>query len=147
MPFVHKNGPKAGRLGVRTFCADEKLPVWRRAMELSFKVAARKCGITAPLDGPLAATYTFCLPRLKMHSAPRYGRLPTAEKALDLDKLTRAANDSLTLAGVIVDDSRICAIRACKRYAAFDEEPGLHIEVSRIEQLQESSPLREKEEV
>jgi Holliday junction resolvase RusA-like endonuclease len=84
------------------------------------------------LDGPVDVEITFYGPRANGHygtgrnadtlkpSAPPYpltgggSRLALA----DIDKLCRSVLDALTLAEVIVDDSRVVDLTARKRYAA-----------------------------
>lgn len=67
-----------------------------------------------PLDGPLAVALVF---QLKPPQRPRWP-LPAVKP--DLDKLTRAAFDSMsttkTQRGVITDDARIVSFTATKTY-------------------------------
>lgn len=99
-------------------------------------VAARH-RLPAPLDGPVELRLRFFLPRPRSHyrtgrnshllrdSAPPF---PHGRGTGDLDKLTRAVGDSLTDAGVIVDDSIIVDERLSKRYAGAGT-PGVVIEL------------------
>lgn len=104
------------------------LSKWRKAMTAEFAAAASRIGITAPLDGALASELTFIIPRLSRHPKTKDGeRWPITYR--DADKLERAANDSLTKAGVIADDSRICVTRRVKRYAGLQETPGVIVRV------------------
>jgi Holliday junction resolvase RusA-like endonuclease len=82
-----------------------------------------------PLDCALKCRLTFVLPRLKGH---KDGLAYDAHKELDLDKLIRAAWDSLKRANVITNDSRFCRVEAVKRYAHTSETPGLLIKVGRL---------------
>lgn len=68
-------------------------------------------GAWEPYDGPLLVDVTFYLPKPKR---PKF-QLPAVKP--DGDKLQRALGDSLTAAGVIVDDARITQWRSRKRYA------------------------------
>lgn len=67
-----------------------------------------------PLDGPVALTLRFYLPKPK--SAPK--RVVDAVKKPDLDKLVRCVKDGLTRAGIYHDDSQVIAVVASKHFAA-----------------------------
>lgn len=64
------------------------------------------------LDGPIAVTIDFYLERPA--SEPNRAR-PHVRP--DIDKLARAVLDSLTMAGVYVDDSRVVDLHPRKHYA------------------------------
>jgi len=64
-----------------------------------------------PIDEPVELSVIFYLPRPKTATREFPAVMP------DLDKLIRAVGDSLTTAGIILDDSRIIAIHAKKLYA------------------------------
>lgn len=89
---------------------DKKLPDWRKAIAAAATETTGAPG-WAPLDGPLAATVTFYMPR---PARPKYDEPATTP---DLDKLQRALGDGLTLADVIHDDARIVRWDAEKVYA------------------------------
>ena len=74
------------------------------------------CAVDVRLD--------FVMPRPK--STPR--DTPAAVKRPDIDKLARAALDAITSV-VIVDDSQVVGLRATKRLALPDEQPGVNVEV------------------
>lgn len=79
----------------------------------------------APLDGPLQVVVEFVMPRPA--SCPKR-TTPPAIKRPDADKMLRAVFDSLT--GVIWrDDSQVVDVRARKRIAEIDEQPGARIQV------------------
>lgn len=84
-----------------------KHAAWRTA------VAWTASNGSEPLDGPLSIDVTFRLPMPKSRPAAirRAGIGPHACKP-DLDKLLRSTFDGLKDAGLIVDDSRICAVSA-----------------------------------
>jgi Holliday junction resolvase RusA-like endonuclease len=106
-----------------------KLKGWRKAMAQCFGLHARTQGIREPLDGPLAAQFVFIMPRLAGHPKTINGRY-WPDTGLDLDKLIRAAMDSLKDAKVIVDDSRVCLIeRPMKHYALLHETPGVLVRI------------------
>lgn len=88
------------------------------------------------LDGPLAVTMLFWLPRPKSHH--RTGRnchllrpgapgLPGA--APDIEKLARATSDALTDAGIWRDDGQVTDCHLSKRYADGDQIPGALITI------------------
>lgn len=80
-----------------------------------------------PIDGPVALSATFFLPRPK--SAPRWRIWP--DRKPDLDKLLRAAGDSLTQAGAIRDDAQIVVFeRVGKEYGT----PGMSLMLRALEQ-------------
>lgn len=96
------------------------LGVWRDAVT---RHAAELWGGQAPLDGAVAVTMTFYLPRPP--SIPRRQRYP--HRRPDLDKLARAVLDSLT-GLVLSDDARAVDLVCAKRYAV-DEPPGVALDV------------------
>ena len=104
-----------------------KLKPWRKAMRTEFE--AQYSG--EPMDGALREHLVFIMPRLASLSR-KSTRLPYTGR--DLDKLVRAVNDSLTDAGVIRDDSRICKLTAIKRYAALDEVCGVQVSVTTMDE-------------
>jgi Holliday junction resolvase RusA-like endonuclease len=77
------------------------------------------------LDEPLELSVIFYLPRPKTATRKFPAVMP------DLDKLIRAVGDSLS-GLVYVDDSRIIAISAQKRYAD-DRDPGALIRVNTLD--------------
>jgi crossover junction endodeoxyribonuclease RusA len=79
------------------------------------------------LDGPLAVRLEFVMPRPV--ATPKRRATPPAVKKPDIDKLSRAVLDALT--GVAWrDDSQITDLRASKRLAELDEQPGVHISLT-----------------
>lgn len=89
-----------------------------------------------PLEGPLAVTMLFYLPRPKTHHRtgrnchllrPGAPRLPGA--APDIDKLARATSDALTDAGIWRDDGQVTDCHLSKRYADGDQVPGALITI------------------
>lgn len=88
------------------------------------------------LDGPLAVTMLFWLPRPKSHHRtgrnchllrPGAPRLPGA--APDIEKLARATSDALTDAGIWRDDGQVTDCHLSKRYADGDQVPGALITI------------------
>lgn len=85
-----------------------------------------------PVDGPLAVTVTFALPRPKSH--PK-GRRTWPVTRPDVDKLVRAVNDSCTHI-VWKDDSQIVSMHVAKVWAHvdIDRAPGVHVRVATVDQ-------------
>jgi Holliday junction resolvase RusA-like endonuclease len=79
-----------------------------------------------PIDEPVELTVIFYLPRPKSVLTRSFPAVMP-----DLDKLVRAVGDSLTNAGIIIDDSRIITITAHKLYAD-DRGPGAVIRVNTL---------------
>ncbi len=93
--------------------SSRRVAPWRDAVVLAARSAAAGRGLTAPLDGPLAAEIVLTVARPA--SAP--GRVwPTTRASGDLDKLLRSTWDALGTARVIEDDSRIVQVSAIKAY-------------------------------
>ena len=112
--------------------ANRKLRPWRQTLEASFR---RRMENRAPVLGPVSVTMTFRMPRPQSHYGAKgiTPRASTEQPSIrpDLDKLARAANDALTDAGVIYDDSQITRMILAKRYAQPGEHPGITISVRR----------------
>lgn len=97
----------------------------------SISLAARDAGVT-PTDAAVRLGLVFYFPRPKGHFSKK-GLRPDAPafhtKKPDLDKLLRAALDSLT--GVAyLDDSQVVTLdpAAEKVYSDAEHPPGLHVE-------------------
>lgn len=90
-----------------------KLKDWRGDVTAAARTAAQN--LDAPLDGTLDLTVEFRFPMPK--SRPKKVRAvgwAWKTTAPDLDKLLRSTGDALKVAGLIVDDARICLITAGK---------------------------------
>lgn len=112
--------PKHGGPPVVIESAGTPLKDWRRAMTDAGREAR---GDAKPLDEPVAVSLAF---RLKRPRSPRFvypGVTP------DLDKLVRAALDSLTAARVLRDDCLVVQIRTSKVYETDANPPGLVVKV------------------
>jgi Holliday junction resolvase RusA-like endonuclease len=92
--------------------------------------------IPAPLEGPLAVTMQFAMPRPKSHytkaglrtSAPKYHT-----GTPDADNLAKAVMDALTQLSAWRDDSQVAVLAVCKRYTAFDGQPaGVVIQIENL---------------
>lgn len=90
-----------------------KLNRWRKAIVETAQ--AKLPEDWQPLDGPVELAVNFYMPK------PKTVKRQQPTTAPDLDKLIRGVGDSLTMAGVITDDSRIVKITARKAYASHME--------------------------
>lgn len=95
----------------------EKLRPWRDTVAWHLREEMAAAGMTEPWDEPLAVTATFVLPRPA--SAPRRRWAP--DRKPDIDKLLRAALDSITLAGVAADDARVVHVAMSKVYGPIPQ--------------------------
>jgi crossover junction endodeoxyribonuclease RusA len=102
--------------------ADKLLP-WRASVVAHIRQAMNGQA-EWPVEGPLEVGLTFYLPRPK--SAPRRVQWPATRP--DLDKLTRAAFDSLTESGAIRDDAQVVGLRAVKVFGT----PGMALTVQAV---------------
>lgn len=121
---ITQGSKRLGRHGSRFVVLDDndkKLRPWRRDVTKLARQARR--GHDCPWDGPLLLHCVFYLPR------PKTVKRDTAHVKPDLSKLVRAVEDSLTEASVWVDDSRVVALVATKRYACELFPVGVQIEV------------------
>lgn len=98
-----------------------KLKAWRKTVKEA-TIEALHESEWAVFDEPVEVTVKFYLPRGKTVKR-EYPTVPP-----DVDKLARAALDSLTDAKAWGDDSQVCKLVAYKVYAD-DREPGAYIEV------------------
>lgn len=107
--------------------SSKELPKWRRQAKLQASLQWR--GRPA-LGVPLVAVMTFTLP--KPTSAPKTRRTWPSKKP-DVSKLARALEDSLTDAGVWIDDALVVDLIACKRYPNEGlralAQPGVVVEI------------------
>lgn len=97
---------------------------WRDTVLLAARdaMAGRQDWTRTP--APIFLTVTFWMPRPK--SAPKTRDILPV-KGDDLDKLVRAIGDSLTNAGVWVDDSQVVDLRTLKRYVVGPDLPKIYI--------------------
>lgn len=96
---------------------------WRERIALAAHNAMYVAGQPL-LGGAVDVRLEFVMPRPK--STPR--DTPAAIKRPDVDKLARAVLDAITSV-VIADDSQVVGLRATKRLALPDENPGVDVEV------------------
>ena len=101
--------------------SSKKVKPWRAAVA---QAATRAHLHTEPIDGPVDVGVEFILPRPK--ALPK--RVVHMVRKPDLDKLIRSTLDAL-LGVAYVDDNRVRAITAVKRYQSPGETPGALITV------------------
>lgn len=102
---------------------------WRERVALQASREMHALGYTpVPAKEPVFLEVSFTLPRLA--SAPKTRPHPAASTKPDLDKLIRAVMDALT-GPVLHDDGQVIDIRARKRRAEPEEEPGMYLVVLR----------------
>lgn len=99
-PFLVEGGDNAAR---------ERRKSWRSEV-----IAAAKQDFAGPpFDGPLKVEIKFVFPRPASARKAQHYKVSKP----DVDKLARAVMDALTLARVIVDDSRVAYLRCWKELA------------------------------
>jgi len=115
--------PKHGDKPIVIESAGENLKDWRRAMTDAAREAR---GEAECIDAPVAVSLAF---RLARPGSPRWA-WPGVPP--DVDKLARAALDSLTAARVIRDDARVVQLHITKVYESASSPPGLIVKVWRV---------------
>lgn len=91
--------------------SSKRLKPWREIVRLAAREMMRELNQPEPLDGPLIGAMIFSMPRPKTVTRELPDRVP------DLSKLLRAVEDSMTDAGVWVDDARVVGyVRLQKLY-------------------------------
>lgn len=109
--------------------SSKKVKPWRMDVKAQAEIAAASLG--APLDGPLAVSMVFTLPKPK--SAPKT-RKTWADKKPDLSKLARSTEDAISDAGLWADDARVVEYaRLAKVFPGEDPDaltaPGVRVRV------------------
>lgn len=99
---------------------------WRTAVATVARQAALTSAWPLVVGGPVEVVLTFHLQAPK--TRPR--ELPCVRP--DIDKLARAVLDSLTVACVFRDDSRVTDLIARKRYADDTQPLGCDVEVTAL---------------
>lgn len=125
---VPQGSKRMGKHGTRFVILDDNdraLKPWRRTVAWAATHAKRPAQWEL-CDGPVALTLVFYMPK------PPSVKRATAHVKPDLSKLVRAVEDSLTEAGVWVDDSRVTECHATKHYADAAHPPGVHVSVRRL---------------
>jgi crossover junction endodeoxyribonuclease RusA len=103
----------------------KRLPEWRSDVRNGFMDGNGKP--KARFEGPIFLTLEFVLKRPK--SLPKTKKVYHTKRP-DQSKLVRAVEDSITSAGIWIDDSYVCASYVTKRYAEPDETTGCHIMIA-----------------
>lgn len=127
----------------------EKLESWRHNVQAqAMDAIAAEPGWT-PYAVPVEVDVVFRFARPKSHfytgrnaqqlrdNAPTH---PVGRNVGDIEKLVRAMNDSLTNAGVWIDDSLVASLTAMKLYANEFSELGAHITVRPLNAVAASAP-------
>lgn len=106
--------------GGRMIEASKRLHPWR---DLVIEAAQDQADLTDRLDGPVEVKLEFRIPSPKkpLHV------LPISRRAGDIDKLSRAVLDGLTIGGIIGDDSQVVTLKASKIYVT--DYPGVIITI------------------
>ena len=115
-----KSYPIKGGKGVRTVSKTHRLIEWREVVRHAADTAWE---LPAPLDLPVVVGMFFWVHRPT--AAPKTRDI-LPSKGEDLDKYIRAVNDSITNAGVWVDDSRVYKIVAERRYVVGPDLPKIY---------------------
>jgi Holliday junction resolvase RusA-like endonuclease len=104
--------------------ASKRLHPWR---DLVIDAARDQAELTDQLLGAVEVKLEFRIPSPKkpLHV------LPISRRAGDIDKLSRAVLDGLTIGGIIGDDSQVVWLLAHKEYVA--DYPGVIITIREIE--------------
>lgn len=127
-----------GRVAQQEMAPD--LTDWRNKVHLAAEKALAESG-AAPLDGPVRVRMVFTVK--KPVAAPKRRRTWPVKQP-DLSKLARAAEDSLTTAGVWRDDALVVEYaRLAKVYPGEDPEalpvPGVRIQVELVTEEENGS--------
>ncbi len=110
----------------RLISDNTRLRPWRDTVAWHVQQAMRDLAIDGPLEGPLALTATFALPRPK--SAPKRRWAP--DRKPDGDKLLRGLFDAITSGGGWVDDAQVVTCQWSKVYAIPPAVPGVTFTVA-----------------
>jgi crossover junction endodeoxyribonuclease RusA len=113
--LVHSNG--------------EKLRPWRDTVAWHVRQTMLDLGIEEPLEGPVALSVTFVLPRPKSAVKSRWA----PDRKPDGDKLLRALFDAITAGGGWVDDAQVVTCHWSKVYAIPPSIPGVTFTVAPAE--------------
>lgn len=112
------------------------LKPWRKKMSDAAREAWSAAGHSSPFAGPVHVDTLFRF--TPSFSDPDRVFASTRQ---DGDKLTRAAYDSLKVAGVLRDDSLVCRWGGGKRFCAFGEEAGVTVSVYSLAEVEERLSL------
>jgi len=128
-PVVVHDNPKA-------------LQTWRKIVVAGATVALEDGALPYTSGEAVTVRISFYLTRPKSVSAKKRPE-PTVRP--DVDKLTRAVLDALTMAGVYADDAQVCALRVSKEYVELD--PGALVSIYLTNPIEGAPTNGTKEEV
>lgn len=94
---------------------------WRRAVKAASESAVElyASDVEFPLDEPIAVSLSFLLPVVASDKYRSY-----ASTKPDLDKLVRSTLDGMAEGGLMIEDSRVVDLTACKEHAPEGREIG-----------------------
>ena len=106
--------------------ASKFLPAWRSAVTEAAVVEMNRSMDVRPFKTPVRLSAEFYIERPKN---PKYKAFPGGKP--DTDHLIRSVGDSLTKAGILLDDALICEIHAKKLWVGADTYPesGAKVEI------------------
>ncbi len=106
--------------GGRMIEASKRLHPWR---DLVIDAAKDQADLTDQLQGPIEVKLEFRIlsPKKPLHV------LPISRRAGDIDKLSRAILDALTISQLIGDDSQVVKLKASKIYVT--DYPGVIVTI------------------
>lgn len=107
--------------------ASKRLHPWR---DLVIAKVRENAELIEQFNQPIRVSLEFRIPRPQK---PKH-ELPISRQAGDIDKLSRAILDALTIGGLIMDDSLVVHLTASKRYTPT--LPGVTIKISEIDDVQ-----------
>jgi len=103
------------------------------SFKATVKLAARQAYQGAPLEGPLHLTLVYRLARKKCHTKKRGDNPPLYHSSKpDADNLMKSLCDALNEL-VWRDDSQIAEVSIVKLVSAASEQPGVDVEVWRLD--------------
>lgn len=118
----------------------EKHEAWRTAVAMVCRQGVAASG-REPIDEPVAMRIEF---RFPLPDSDKYRTRHAATP--DLDKLIRSTLDAIVHGGLLVNDSRVCAIDAQKRYMVEGETAGATIFIECLGPLEAQDRERLKRE-
>lgn len=111
----------------------QPLQDWRADVTHTVRRVLDEHAVWQPLTGPVTVRLVFALPRPAR--APKNRRVWPSGRVGDVDKLARSVLDSLTDAGVWLDDAQVVDLHVVKDYPGPEigqTVPGVRIDVGRV---------------
>ncbi len=116
----------------------DRLALWRNDVVVAGERARRS---RPTITDPVAVDLVFTFPRPRSHYGSgrnatllRRGAPHHHTTTPDIDKLARAVNDALVIAGVIADDKQISDLHASKHYLGGEASPGVRVQVIALDE-------------